>query len=109
MRDEEDDFLSLFFSWDRFLAAALKSLLLLNVGLEETTISGGEARSGDDDVVEADEGIDNDPVDNEWALAGAITADHNRIAHNSHQALLQTLKYLMSNSKLDHQCNSFKY
>ena len=76
----------------------MKSLLLLNVGLEDTTISGGEARSGDDDVVEADEGIDNDPVDDEWALAGAITADHNWIVHNSHQVLLQTLKYLMSNA-----------
>ena len=78
MSEEEEDFLSLFFSWDRFLAAALKSLLLLKVGLEDTTMSGGEDCSeGSDDVLEADEGIDNDPVEGEWALAGAITADHN--------------------------------
>ena len=81
MSAEEEDFFSLFFSWDRFLAAALKSLLLLNVGLEDTTMSGGEALSGEDDGLEADEGIDNDPVDGEWALAGAITADHNWIVH----------------------------
>ena len=94
MRDEEEDFLSLFFSWDRFLAAALKSLLLLNVGLEDTTISGGEARSGDDDVLEADEGIDNDPVDDEWDLAGAITADHNWIVHQQSVRLVTNLKLL---------------
>ena len=94
MRDEEEDFLSLFFSWDRFLAAALKSLLLLNVGLEDTTISGGEARSGDDEVLEADEGIDNDPVDDEWDLAGAITADHNWIVHQQSVRLVTNLKLL---------------
>ena len=97
MRDEEEDFLSLFFSWDRFLAAALKSLLLLNVGLEDTTISGGEARSGDDEVLEADEGIDNDPVDDEWDLAGAITADHNWIVHQQSARLVTNLKLLNVN------------
>ena len=72
----------------------MKSLLLLNVGLEDTTISGGEARSGDDDVLEADEGIDNDPVDDEWDLAGAITADHNWIVHQQSVRLVTNLKLL---------------
>lgn len=54
-------------------------------------MSGGEDCSeGSDDVLEADEGIDNDPVEGEWALAGAITADHNQIVHQqSCEDLLQ--------------------
>ena len=77
MREDEEDFLSRFFSCDRFLAAALKSLRLLNVGLEDTTMSGGEALSGEDSVVADVAGTDSDPGGGEWALAGAITADHN--------------------------------
>ena len=63
-------FFNLFFSCDLFLAAALKSFLLLNVGLDDAMMSGGADLSGDDDDDEADADLE------EVSFVGDILQDH---------------------------------